>query len=156
RAMQTLEDLSSKAPSATPLHDPRELLRVLQAVRDGDFTVRLPADWDGLDGKVADAFNEIVAMNQQMASELQRGGNVVGKQGKTRQRVRFGRSVGAWGGMELSLNTLIDDMAWPMVQVTQAIAAVAQGDLLESVPLEVDGRPLEGEFLRSATIVNTM
>ena len=27
---------------------------------------------------------------------------------------------------------------------------------MQTVPLEVDGRPLEGEFLRSATIVNTM
>ena len=40
--------------------------------------------------------------------------------------------------------------------VTRAIAAVAKGDLLQTVPLEIDGRPLKGEFLRSATIVNTM
>ena len=40
--------------------------------------------------------------------------------------------------------------------MTRAIAAVAQGDLLQTVRLDVDGRPLQGEFLRSATIVNTM
>ena len=40
--------------------------------------------------------------------------------------------------------------------MTRAIAAVAKGDLLQTMPLEVDGRPLKGEFLRSATIVNTM
>jgi HAMP domain-containing protein len=91
-----------------------------------------------------------------MASELARVGTVVGKQGKTRHQVRFGRNSGAWNDMEQSVDQLIDDMAWPTVQVTRAIAAVAQGDLLQSVPLEVDGRPLEGEFLRSATIVNTM
>ena len=55
-----------------------------------------------------------------------------------------------------SINTLIDDLLWPTVQVTGAIAAVAKGDLLKRVPLEVDGRPLLGEFLTSATIVNTM
>jgi hypothetical protein len=33
---------------------------------------------------------------------------------------------------------------------------VAQGDLLQTVRLDVDGRPLKGEFLRSAKIVNTM
>src|SRR5205085_8899171 len=32
----------------------------------------------------------------------------------------------------------------------------AQGDLLQTVRLDVDGRPLKGEFLRSANIVNTM
>src|SRR5207245_713762 len=36
------------------------------------------------------------------------------------------------------------------------ISAVAQGDLLQTVRLDVDGRPLKGEFLRSANIVNRM
>ena len=58
--------------------------------------------------------------------------------------------------METSVNTLIDDLLWPTHEVTRAIAAVAKGDLLQTVRLDVDGRPLEGEFLRSATIVNTM
>src|SRR5471032_521112 len=58
--------------------------------------------------------------------------------------------------MEGSVNTLIDDLLWPTAAVTRAIAAVAKGDLLQTVQLEVDGRPLKGEFLRSATIVNTM
>ena len=40
--------------------------------------------------------------------------------------------------------------------MTRAIAAVAQGNLTQTVRLDVDGRPLEGEFLRSANIVNTM
>ncbi len=51
---------------------------------------------------------------------------------------------------------MIDDLLWPTTEVTRAVSAVAQGDLLRKVPVEVKGRPLEGEFLRSATIVNTM
>ena len=80
----------------------------------------------------------------------------MGRQGKTRQRVKFDRSAGSWGQMETSVNTLIDDLLWPTTEVTRALAAVAQGDLLQTVRLDVDGRPLEGEFLRSAKIVNTM
>src|SRR5207248_6795450 len=83
-------------------------------------------------------------------------GQRVGKEGKTKQRVRFGISNGAWGEMESSINTLIDDLLWPTTEVTRAIAAVAQGDLLQTVRLDVEGRPLQGEFLQSATIVNTM
>jgi HAMP domain-containing protein/CheY-like chemotaxis protein/signal transduction histidine kinase len=144
-------------PDTTILTSPRsELLRALQAVRDGDFSVRLPGDWTGVEGKIADTFNEIVASNARMASELERVGTVVGKQGKTKQRVTFGRPGGAWGEMEASVNTLIDDLLWPTHEVTRALAAVAKGDLLQTVGLEVEGRPLEGEFLRSATIVNTM
>ena len=125
-------------------------------MRDGDFSVRLPGDWTGFDGKIADTFNEIAATNARMASELDRVGTVVGRQGKTRQRVKFDRAAGSWGQMETSVNTLIDDLLWPTTEVTRALAAVAQGDLLQTVRLDVDGRPLEGEFLRSAKIVNTM
>jgi HAMP domain-containing protein/CheY-like chemotaxis protein len=136
--------------------DLRHMLQALQAMRVGDFSVRLPADRTGLVGKIADTFNEIVAANQRMAHELEFVGHVVGREGKTRQRVKFGLSHGAWGEMEASVNTLIDDLLWPTAAVTHAITAVARGDLLQTVRLDVDGRPLQGEFLRLATIVNTM
>jgi len=132
------------------------LLHALQAMRQGDFSARLPSDQTGLAGKIADTFNEIVIASERMARELNEVGDVVGRQGRIRRRVRFGLSEGAWGEMESSINTLIDDLLWPTAAVTHAIAAVAQGDLLRTVPLDVDGRPLKGEFLRSATIVNTM
>ncbi|HUN39225.1 MAG TPA: HAMP domain-containing protein [Acetobacteraceae bacterium] len=133
-----------------------ELLHALQAMRTGNFSVRLPTDRTGLEGKIADTFNEIAAANERMAQELEHVGQVVGREGKTRTRVRFGISSGAWGGMETSVNQLIDDLLWPTTAVTHAITAVAQGDLLQTVRLDVDGRPLQGEFLRLATIVNTM
>ncbi|MDZ4754421.1 MAG: HAMP domain-containing protein [Phycisphaerae bacterium] len=134
----------------------RELLTALQAVDNGDFSVRLPGHWTGLGGKIADTFNSIVAANAGMAKELDRVGEMVGRQGKTRQRARLGGQTGAWVDMEGSLNNLIDDLLRPTEEVTRAIAAVAQGDLVQTVRLDVDGRPLQGEFMRSATLVNTM
>ncbi len=134
----------------------RELLHALQAMKVGDFSVRLPSDWTGVLGKVADSFNDIGASNQRMATELERVGFTVGREGRTRQRVKFVNRAGAWGEMETSVNTLIDDLLWPTEEMTRAVNAVAQGDLLQTVRLEVDGRPLKGEFLRSAKIVNTM
>src|SRR5258705_12543024 len=136
-----------------PLED---MLHALQAMRAGDFSVRMTGDHLGIEGKIADTFNEIVAANERMAQQLERVGQVVGREGKTRQRVKFDLSHGAWGEMETSVNTLIDDLLWPTTEVTRAISAVAQGDLLQTVRLEVDGRPLQGEFLRAANIVNTM
>src|SRR5262245_25811191 len=136
-----------------PLHD---LLHALQAMRVGDFSVRMAGDQIGIEGKIADTFNEIVAANQRMAQQLELVGQLVGREGKTRHRVKFGVTSGAWGEMESSVNTLIDDLLWPTREVTRAVAAVAQGNLLQTVRLDVDGRPLEGEFLQSATIANTM
>jgi HAMP domain-containing protein/CheY-like chemotaxis protein/signal transduction histidine kinase len=132
------------------------ILERLQTVRDGDFSVRLPGNWTGLAGKIADTFNEIVTANEQIARELKRVGRMVGKEGRTRERARFHQGRGAWGEMEVSVNNLVDDLLRPTAEMTRAIAGVAQGDLKQTVRLDVDGRLLEGEFLRSATIVNTM
>src|ERR1700761_6294690 len=132
------------------------ILESLQTMKNGDFSVRLPVSWTGLAGKIADSFNEIVSANEQMAIELKRVGQAVGKEGRTRERIRFERHRGAWDEMESSVNTLVEDLLRPTTEVTRAIAAVAQGNLTQTVRLDVDGRPLEGEFLRSASIVNTM
>src|SRR6185312_9647065 len=141
--------------AATALDAPT-LLAALQAVRAGDFSVRLHSDQTGLAGRIADIFNDIVAANERMARQLELVGEVVGRKGQTRQRVKFGLSAGAWGEMESSVNGLIEDLLWPVTEVTRTISAVAKGDLLQTVPLEVNGRALAGEFLRSAGIVNTM
>ncbi len=132
------------------------ILQTLLSVRNGDFSVRLPVVWTGLTGRIADTFNDIVSANQHMALELKRLGQTLGKEGKIRERVRFNIPQGAWGEMEGSVNTLTEDLLRPITEVTRAIAAVAQGNLTQTVRMEVDNRPLEGEFLRSANIVNTM
>jgi methyl-accepting chemotaxis protein len=151
RALDTANAASSREdiPAA-------RVLEALQRMRDGDFSVGLPGDWTGIGGKLADTFNEIVASNRRMAEELKRVGIVVGKEGKTRRRAKLDRRSGEWGEMEDSVNILIDDLLWPTSEVTRVVSAVAQGDLLQKVQLSNDGRPLEGEFLRSAVIVNTM
>src|SRR5579871_1769567 len=87
--------------------DRRALLAALKSVAAGDFSVRLPGHWTGIDGRIADHFNDIVAANQHMSEELARVGEVVGKQGKTQQRARFSRNPAAWGAMQDSVNTLI-------------------------------------------------
>src|SRR5687767_3985822 len=159
--MRNPEDVRSPPRAASGRNrnadlDQRELLRALQAMRDGDFSVRLPGDRVGIAGKIADTFNEIVGANELLAQELERSGQVVGREGKTRHRMALGRRPGAWSDMERSFNTLVDDLLGPTTEVTRTIAAVAKGDLSQKMQLEAAGRPLEGEFLRSASIVNTM
>src|SRR5215469_1278248 len=106
------------------------LLDALEAMSVGDFSVRLPSNQAGIAGKVADRFNQIVTANERMAKQLEEVGQVVGQEGKTRKRVRLDHSHGAWGEMEESINSLIDDLLWPTTAVTHTIAAVARGDLL--------------------------
>src|SRR5262245_51690220 len=134
----------------------QDMLLALQAVRMGDFSIRMPVGGEGIEGKIADAFNEIVTANQALARQLEAVGQGVGKEGRTRKRVKLGFAHGAWGEMETSINALIDDLLWPSTEVSRAITAVAQGDLLQTMRLDVDGRPLMGDFLQSATTVNAM
>ena len=133
-----------------------QLLSALLAYKNGDFAIRLPSDWTGIAGKIADGFNEVVAFNQQLTSETERVSRAVGKEGKLRQRVNFSGATGEWANKVDAINTLIDDLVWPTTEVTRTISAVAKGDLTQPMNLEVEGRPLEGEFLRSAKIVNKM
>ncbi|MBY3118448.1 HAMP domain-containing protein [Rhizobium laguerreae] len=151
-----VDSLNGHDPKTMAFDDASALLEVLVAVRRGDFSVRMRSDLTGLTGKVADALNDIIAANQRMAQQLEHVGQVVGRDGRTSTRVRFGLSDGSWSEMEGSVNGLIDDLLWPTTAVTRTITAVAKGDLLQTVPLDVDGRSLKGEFLRSADIVNTM
>lgn len=123
-----------------------DLLRGLEAVRAGDFSVRMALGQDGQIGCMSVLFNDIVAAIEAMARQLERIGKAVGEQGRTRQRAKFANSTGAWGEMETSVNSLIDNLVWPTTEVTRVISAVAQDELLQSVRLDVDGRPLKGEF----------
>ncbi|MCE7031299.1 HAMP domain-containing protein [Lysobacter sp. GX 14042] len=148
------DDLAGTAPGDRSAA--RQLLEALAAVRDGNFDVRLPVHWDGIEGKIADAFNAVVASNRHMAAELDRVGRQVGREGQTGNRLAATSHGGAWLGMQQSVNGLISDLVRPIETMTTATAGVAKGDLTRSVPLEVDGRALQGEFLRSATIVNRM
>src|ERR1700722_3062347 len=72
-----------------------ELLEALEAMRVGDFSARMETDHVGLTGKIADTFNEIIRANERMAQQLERVGEVVGREGKTKYRVKFVLSGGA-------------------------------------------------------------
>src|SRR5262245_49532722 len=103
----------------------KELLDALLALRDGRFAVRLPADLTGLNGKIADAFNDIATVSERRAAESARVSRAVGKEGKLKQRMSVPGAVGGWADEVAAINTLIDDLAWPTTEVTRAIGSVA-------------------------------
>jgi len=134
----------------------RQLLAAIVAFRDGDFSVRLPSDWIGTEGRIAEAFNQTIGHEDRITREVRRLSVTVGKEGRLKQRMSLPGAVGEWANKVESINTLIDDLVRPTADVARTIGAVAKGDLEQSMDLEVDGRALKGEFLRSAKLVNTM
>jgi CheY-like chemotaxis protein/HAMP domain-containing protein/signal transduction histidine kinase len=143
-------------PASTDSLDLEQLLSVLRAVRKGDFTARMPASLTGLSGKIADTLNEIAELNQQMAQEFERMGRAVGKEGRITQRATLAGAGGSWAASVSSVNTLIGDLVQPTSEVARVIGAVAKGDLSQTMALEIEGRPLMGEFLRIGRTVNSM
>src|SRR4029077_7461128 len=145
-----------KASEITPKDFERLLLRTLTAIKKGDFTARMPVEFTGTAGKIADTLNEFIDMQERMTGEIERVANVVGKEGKLNQRAQLPAAGGSWVGICDSVNSLIGDLVQPTNEISRVIGAVAKGDLTRSMAIELDGRPLKGEFLRTAKTVNTM
>jgi len=134
----------------------RELLSALRGVAKGDFTIRLSTAKPGLDAEVAEAFNDLVTLNARLLGEFQRISEVVGRDGRIAQRASLVSGQGAWSNYVTSVNELIDDLTHPIAETSRVLGSVARGDLSQQMVLEVDGRPLKGEFLRSSKTINTM
>ena len=136
--------------------DNRQLLTALVAFKRGDFSARLPDDWTGVAGKIADTFNEVIRTNQRLMQELERIVHVVGKEGRITQRASLNNVSDSWVDAIGCVNVLIEDLVRPTSEMARVIGAVANGDLSETIATKIDGQPLKGEFLRTAKIVNTM
>jgi HAMP domain-containing protein len=135
--------------------DSKELLKVLTAFRRGDFSARLE-EGSGIQGRVAEALNDIIDLCDRNAKEFERVGRIVGREGKTNVRVNLGPVTGSWNTAVEAVNTLIGDLVQPSTEMARVIAGVAKGDLTQSMALDADGRALKGEFYRTARVVNTM
>src|SRR5579859_1955515 len=141
--------------ASTDVVDPRVTLSVLSAVKRGDFTVRMPSTWTGAAGRVAAALNEIIESNRRLERELQRVSKRVGKEGQIK-RAPLGDAGGSWAATLDAVNDLVEDLARPNAEMGRVIRAVASGDLSQTMPMEIDGRRLQGQFLETARTVNTL
>ena len=145
-----------KATEFSPKDFERLLLRTLAAMKKGDFKVRMPVEFTGSAGKIADTLNDILELSQRTADEVEKIATVVGKEGKLNQRAQIPAAGGQWVVIAESVNSLVSDLVQPTNEISRVIGAVARGDLSRTMATEFDGRPLKGEFLRTAKTVNTM
>lgn len=126
------------------------------AFKRGNFSARLPENWTGVAGKIADTFNDVIRTNQRMTQELERIVRVVGKEGRITQRAALSDVSESWSDAIGCINVLIEDLLRPTSEMARVIGAVAKGNLSETMATEIEGQPLKGEFLRTAKTVNGM
>jgi HAMP domain-containing protein/CheY-like chemotaxis protein/signal transduction histidine kinase len=153
---RTSNPLAPPPASAAAEAQSRQILAAMRAFSGGDFKVRLPAGWSGTEGRIAEAFNQAIGNAERVTGEVARLSTTVGKEGRLSQRMSAPGAIGGWAAQVDSLNILMDDLVRPTTDIARTIGAVAKGDLGQSMDLQVDGRALKGEFLRSAKLVNTM
>src|SRR5690242_21705027 len=132
----------------------KDLLRTLQAFEEGDFAAR--AGGGQSHSPVLQALNNVIALNQKVAGELERISRAVGKEGRLCERASLKNARGSWGTSIAAVNALIGDLVQPTIEVARVIGEVAQGNLSRTMPLEIEGRPVKGAFLQMATTINTM
>ena len=135
--------MSELEVAVADLVDGKVLLGVLAQVKAGDFTARMPLEWTGVAGKVADNLNDVIIANQALEEELARVSEVVGKQGQLSQRVVLGGWTQSWSGSVESVNSLIEALVRPTSEMQRVIGAVADGDLSKKVSADVRGEMLE-------------
>jgi len=145
-----------KNENGSTVLDEKRMLAALTELKRGNFDVRLPVEWSGLAGKVADTFNDVAELNQNTLQQLHRLSQTAGKEGKLQTRAAVPQASAGWTAQVDAVNTLMADMAQPVTELVRVIGSVSSGDLTLAMPLDVEGRPLKGEFLAAAKIVNTM
>jgi len=109
--------------------DRGELLKALRAFKRGDFSVRMPLNLTGIDGEIAQAFNDLVELNEIMTSELASTAEQAGKDGHVGRRLMVPGATGGWQERVESVNSLITDLLYPLTEFARVIGSVAKGDL---------------------------
>lgn len=136
--------------------DANELLEVLLALKNGDFSKRMPGNKTGLAGKIADTLNDVIKANEKYETELKKTAEIVGTEGHASYRIAIGGLDDGWSRCSELVNLLIDSSAKPMLEMARVVDAVGHGDLSQSVAPELDGKALAGDYLRTAAAINAM
>ena len=134
----------------------RSLLAGLRALKRGDFDVRLPDDLSGLDGEICETFNELAEQVAGMGDDLMELRQSVGREGRTRKRLRKGEAQGGWARYVRGVNDLLDDLTRHTDEMAEVVTAVGKGDLSRSVDVHGIEEALQGDFLKHANAVNDM
>jgi HAMP domain-containing protein/CheY-like chemotaxis protein/Skp family chaperone for outer membrane proteins len=135
--------------------DLQELVDALRRARDGESGVRLP-QMSGAMGDAAKVFNQLAERREGITTELNRVSRVIGREGRMTERATLRGAKGSWKETVDAVNTMIEDLVRPTVEVARVLDAVAEGDLSQQMSLKIEGRPLRGEFHRIGMTVNAM
>src|SRR5258708_32403558 len=103
----------------------RRMLATMVAFRDGNFSVRLPSDWEGIDGQIATVFNQALSHEDQLSREVERLSRIVGRGGRLTQRMSVPGATGGWAAKDHCVKTLSHAPTPTTTEIFPAICARA-------------------------------
>ena len=152
-----MQSHAARPVPAVPQLDHRQILAALRAFKRGDFTAKMREDLVGVDGQIAETFNEHGRDGQ---DDPRRGETTSRARSASRARPASGcggsTSTAAGPSTSQSVNEVINDLTGHANEIARVVTAVARGDLEQTMELEGADGPRRGEFLRHARIVNGM
>ncbi|WP_158891815.1 HAMP domain-containing protein, partial [Amycolatopsis anabasis] len=128
-----------------------QLLQGLKAVRDGDFSTRLPQVGDVLMDEMAAVFNGMVDQLALFTSEVTRVAREVGTDGKLGGQAAVPAVSGTWKDLTDSVNAMAGNLTGQVRDIAEVATAVAKGDLSQKITVDV-----KGEMLELKNTINTM
>jgi len=132
-----------------------QLLTTLSLVRTGDFSVRMAAEGDGMEGEIGTAVNELVATLAGFTAELERVSEAV-TQGELRARLPLDKATGAWGQQLRAVNNIVVVFGKHVAELRRVTKALHAGDLSRPVNVGPEATHKGGELLRAAEDMNAM
>ncbi|RSN54550.1 hybrid sensor histidine kinase/response regulator [Amycolatopsis sp. WAC 04182] len=129
----------------------QRLLEGLKAVRDGDFSTRLPQVDDVLMAEMALVFNGMVDQLALFTSEVTRVAREVGTDGKLGGQAAVPSVSGTWKDLTDSVNAMAGNLTGQVRDIAEVATAVAKGDLSQKITVDV-----KGEMLELKNTINTM
>ena len=147
---------TKRANGLTEALTARETLAALRALKRGEFDRRLRDDLTGIDGQVCEVFNALADQMQAMEAEYRELREAVGREGRTRRRLKRSGVPGGWGRMQGSVNDVLDDLTSHTDEIARVVTAVSRGDLTQRIDVHGVDEALQGDFLKHARAVNGM
>jgi len=113
------------------------------AIKNGDFSVRLPDNWSGLNGKIANTLNQIFEQLGAFTTEVTRVAREVGTEGKLGGQAHVKGVSGTWKDLTDNVNKMANNLTTQVRNIAEVTTAVAQGDLNKKITVDVKGEVLE-------------
>jgi HAMP domain-containing protein len=116
-----------------------ELLSVLTAIDNGDFTRRMSEGQAGVDAQIAEKLNSIIDRLNEVSSEVGRIAREIGVEGRFGCQAEVRPANGSWKDLVSGVNTMAFNLTDQFRDIAQGVTAQANGDFSRRVTVSAAG-----------------